>query len=657
MERIGQEDTLRFAILFGDNEAKNFTTNLKKMIELVMYQSHPRPMTVDEILTRIKVSYKMEFANKEIKVILTKNKKGTFYTKEDKFCLTPERYQHIARIYEEKSLSVHIQEFYKINNCQNIWTIEKVEELINRFIYNQFLSDYNTLATLIDPHNKIVSIDLTGESYSEEEKEILNDFINWDKNEKNNLLFELISSCLQFCMMTARKDNDLSKTLFNGKIFYMDSNIIFRLAGFNKSERKSAMENFIRKCKECGVELKYTNFTKAEIDETLENAVKGWEWEFKGEELLHPDAMKRIGIKNLDLYELFYDWTLDINNRYDDYKGFLKYLKRIVANLLAAFVKEDVESYNNLKDGEQFRHYQNELSVFLNQKERSKAKGQKALSVDVENYMYILSEIKQDSCDNLRDKKIFFISADHSYIDWTRTIMPGAIPTFFLPSMWYSLMLTYNGRATEDDYSTFCQFLKLRPIIHHDETAETRRKIGRHIMSLNESAKIKEEIIFDMDSRIEMLEADIDDDKIDAFVETSYRSITEKKVTEAVLEAQERSDRIIKDVELEASKSYNVGVAAGIAQAREEYAENRLINKAERNKKIKIVLGLFCVIIIVFVLTWLYKNREEAAKDMLEFLMNNFITACVTSILAIIGGVTALLLPTDIEKIKKKSRY
>jgi len=37
--------------------------------------------------------------------------------------------------------------------------------------------------------------------------------------------------------------------------------------------------------------------------------------------------------------------------------------------------------------------------------------------------------------------------------------------------------------------------------------------------------------------------------------------------------------------------------------------------------------------------------------------MNNFITACVTSILAIIGGVTALLLPTDIEKIKKKSRY
>jgi len=98
-------------------------------------------------------------------------------------------------------------------------------------------------------------------------------------------------------------------------------------------------------------------------------------------------------------------------------------------------------------------------------------------------------------------------------------------------------------------------------------------------------------------------------------------------------------------------------VVAGIAQASEEYAENRLMKIAERNKKIKIVLGLFCVIIILFLLACLYINREEAAKDVLEFLMNNFITTCVTSILAITGGVITLLLPTDIEKIKKKSRY
>ncbi len=43
----------------------------------------------------------------------------------------------------------------------------------------------------------------------------------------------------------------------------------------------------------------------------------------------------------------------------------------------------------------------------------------------------------------------FHISADHPFCKWAKQVRPGAIPEVILPSVWYSIILHYSGRATE----------------------------------------------------------------------------------------------------------------------------------------------------------------------------------------------------------------
>ena len=69
--------------------------------------------------------------------------------------------------------------------------------------------------------------------------------------------------------MTVKKDKTVFASIFKGKEFYLDANIIFRLAGFNKTERKDAVTAFLSKCRECGVKINYSNFTSEEMDPTL----------------------------------------------------------------------------------------------------------------------------------------------------------------------------------------------------------------------------------------------------------------------------------------------------------------------------------------------------------------------------------------------------
>ncbi|WP_417053822.1 hypothetical protein [Dysosmobacter sp.] len=98
-----------------------------------------------------------------------------------------------------------------------------------------------------------------------EEITTINEFITWDNSKKNSIIYRLIAICYEYCMLTIKKDNMLSAELFRGKRFYLDANIIFRMAGINNEERKTVTQNFVRHCQEASIELYCTTATLDEI--------------------------------------------------------------------------------------------------------------------------------------------------------------------------------------------------------------------------------------------------------------------------------------------------------------------------------------------------------------------------------------------------------
>lgn len=65
--------------------------------------------------------------------------------------------------------------------------------------------------------------------------------------------------------------------------------------------------------------------------------------------------------------------------------------------------------------------------------------------------MYVVGKNDKSGNDDFFGLNYFHISADHPFCKWAKDIRPGAIPEVILPSVWYSIILHYSGRATEDD--------------------------------------------------------------------------------------------------------------------------------------------------------------------------------------------------------------
>lgn len=75
-------------------------------------------------------------------------------------------------------------------------------------------------------------------------------------------------------MLTIKKDNILSAELFKGKRFYLDANIIFRMAGINNEERRTVTTAFVHHCQKAGIELYCTSATLDEVYRVITSQVE-----------------------------------------------------------------------------------------------------------------------------------------------------------------------------------------------------------------------------------------------------------------------------------------------------------------------------------------------------------------------------------------------
>lgn len=590
------DEILRFAMILSNGQAETFKRNLTKLIKYVLFEASPKAETESEIVTHIKRNFSINFTENEVRDVLIENHRGYFVKRKQErnpsvseYTIIPEEVEKIKKSVENNSLKTVINKFVENELKDENVSEENICDLLQKYFYNIFNRDVKTLLTMMN-HNEIPQKE-ENEEFSECEKTLINSFLAWDDTEKNKVVYDIVSSCFEFCMMTTKKDNSSFKHIFNGKVFYLDANIIIRLAGFHNDARKEVIESFIRKCNEAGISIKYTNFTKLEIDAVIETQINNIKQMTRGQKPIDYNALKLLtpAYDNLDFYLQYIEWIKETNNNYNNFTELKKYFLRKIQNVVEQFGFESFEKYAT--KGKVADNYFNiAVNSLIEYKKDNYANFNiESAKVDIENYLHIYDKDKDIKSNSFLEKKNYFITADHYLLNWARDRVPGVVPTVLLPSDWYSIILKYLGR-TDDDYKAFVQFLKL-PISGYDEKGENKEAILASVLNLNDSTEVKELVIYDINER---LQNGVRVEVVEDFVEESHRHVTKAEVDKAVKNIKEELETKIEEISATGQEARGIGYAEGKEKGIQEGQESvyREIAKKTANRNKKILNGL-----------------------------------------------------------------
>lgn len=653
-----KSDFIRLALVLSDNQSATFKRGLCNIVKLVLFESQGTFISANEIATEAKTRYSLEFTDAEVVEAIKSDRKGAFIVSVDnrltKYSLSPKESMKLQKIEDQPFIDDSVSRFMKTPFGQTCACSEKqLSNLIIKYMYEVFNNDIQTVLALMNYDGMVDMGHSRTDSFSNEEIEWINAFLNWEDKKKNKEVFELISACYEYCMITVKKDNRSFRSLLRGKRFFLDTNVIFRLTGLDTYERKTVIEAFVEKCVSCGVEVSYTNFTSKEIDDTIKYKVKRIKRLLSGRSPVSGSAMRQFhpDYEDIHFYEHYIQWIKQPGAIIGDYEGFAKHLRRLVYDSVSKMKNVHVESFNGRGKEKEFSEYCSDLLTY--KRNRNRDVNKLTVKPDVENYLFLQQQSRRERSNSFLDKNVYFISADHAYIDWTREKNPGAIPSFVLPSVWYSIMLRFSGRATADDYTAFCLFLNRRKSIAPESRKNMRKRHAalHAVFSVDEPVDIKEEILFDVSDRLKSPKTEIE--SIPDIVKESRSMVLERRVDAIRVEHNREKEQMSEDferiIEEKASTSFEEGKAVGRQENFEWFAHR----EAKRNRAIKVLgsaLLILALIIIAVIAIVRFKSGKGEVWEFLKFFNDNQV------VLAIISG-TYILIAVLIGVIAKNTRF
>ena len=655
----------RLAMALGASQASRFQTNLFKLIKLCLKDSYPNVITASELAETIKQNFSLTFSEDEIAESIQKNHRSVIINqKEDslynEYQLTLEEYQkEIAKDGCTVNIDNFISDFIEVRREKGEdLDFDETKKTIYDFLYFTFTSDAQTVLELIDKSRVAEKTEYSvDETFTPEQARTINNFLNWKNHKKNEFVLNMISSCFDYCMLTVKKDTTSFSDVFYGKQFFLDTNIIFRLAGFNKKERQRSIVSFIDKCKEANIAFCYTNHTKNELETSIDYHVDILSRILGGRSPISLKSINALSSRydNLSFYEEYCEWCKAPKNQVGDYESFKDYLKRKIRKLIYPFKPVEAENFETTES----KHFEQLTKSFHDYKqERYKNTYDGAIKVDVNNFLFLLKRNSAGNAMNFMDIKNYFISADHCLTEWAEKQRPGTVPVFVLPSVWYSILLKYQGR-TNEDYDAFCQFLNIRIAPERDFHFKEKETMLAYVIDLDEPREIREEVLYDIEKRLSSMgEAPIENPI--AFAEESHQSIVSQKENEARNSerklADEKYSKLMEDQKegfqaqnaKDKNESFKSGQLSGqkkqIYQQAKEYAKRNRIITNDLLWGTFIFLCFAALILIVHFFILPVSNCEEQ----LRWLNNrDVVTAIILAIIGAICGVVSLIIKVN----------
>ena len=627
---------LRLALMFGENKASTFNKNLEKMIALVLFDKYNTGLTITDIIADIRDKYALDFSDSEIiGTIHNKNQNRIIQINETRdevlkaYSITPEEYEKIRKKTDDSSIRKIVELFLKEHEELDI-SEKTFCDLLVKYLYDVFNSNAETIQALMNGEH--LGMKAANCDYSTDEKKILNAFIYWDNLDKNRCVYQLISCCFDYCMMTVRKDKTVYQTIFNQKKFYLDTNIVFRLMGLNNEKRKLVIDAFILKCKETGVEILYSNHTRSELNDTIRYYVGQIKALLADSAPLSVRAISCLDdrMSSSAFYEQYVEWTKDPVNRTSDYSSFERDLRMRTSKILSRFKQVTFDDYS----GRNKKEYAEQFESLKQYKiEHRRNTYDPSIKADINNYLYIQERNREKKGENFFATDHYLITADHAFSGWEREKRPGAIPTVVLPSVWYSIILQYAGRTTADDYSAFTRFLNFS--FSENEPADARKmEILKSVIALQEPVDMKETIIFDI---AEKLQHDYKDLNSEQIVETSHQYVINqilaeenekaKRETAAAVEAEkDKADAQVNALRNEKAyleQQLKESVEKTKAEQKQKYIDSETDRRTKRRLKIYIVVtgGLVIGFLALILITgkWVFSVNEVTEKVQIRY--------------------------------------
>ncbi len=443
MERNGLYRTL-----FLMDDTRNFTIDfyISEFVKVVLYKEGCFALSLKDIQEKITDLTSLEYTEEDILHSLSVWNKGEVDIENDLYVLSSLGMERISKRKKSNDLKIFVDLFLSENTNKYSISKKDLEELLEAFIYQRFNENLKEISDIL---NNCLTVDEFDKKYTDDEKTIINDFLKWNNDDKNECVYRLIAKAYDYCMINSKCQSQ--EMVFSNIHFYLDTNIIFRLMGINGLERESSVRSLIKKCRVAGIKLIVSNFVIDECEYTINSQLDLLIESTKMmNSLMPPSTMSFAEEKSIkiDFYRRYYDWV-KAGNKHLNYDGFKKCVIKEFKDLIESFEKDENNTSFKVVCSVDFNAFYD--SLYNSKMDRH------TTETDVNSVMLLLEKRK-----NAGDKNEYLIiSADQRLVYWARETFPGQKSYVDFPSAWLSIILKYIGRETNTDYKAFCQFIHL----------------------------------------------------------------------------------------------------------------------------------------------------------------------------------------------------
>ncbi len=602
---------MRLAMVLQNQAPTTLNKYICNLAETILLD-HVDGINLLDIVKGINEQFNLSFTLEEVGIALKRRANKRVYVYEGKYVLDDKvRIALTGKITPIERLNGFIAEFS--SGCECDCDTEALSKLIKRYFYYSFNSNIDNLLFLlnkVDAQNQNIVFEATNE-----EVVLLNKFLMWDNPEKNEFIYKLISTCYEYCMLTVKKDRIVSSELFKGKQFFLDANIIFRMAGINNEERRFATQAFVDHCRDVSIKLSCTSSTLDEIYRVLASQIDYLRGIVGTTMPVSCEVLAKLNpnLETNDFYCLYYDWCNLEGNKVGDFLSFHNKLLSMIQDVLVLLHIENSTSYKVSKNVNEFVAQVNELRDYKNTRKRWRITSSVSAETDVTNILDVI-QWRSGAGTSIWQTNDFIVSADQSLIAWAADVYPG-VPIVVLPSVWLSMILRFTGR-TDDDYKSFCLFLTQRQHIQPDETIDPTL-ILKGLKGKTNNKALKEQIIIEITQQKEQYmfgspaEYEISLERAFDKIMKGVYGHTEQKILDIRAEMKEQMEALTHSAREDAAERVKIEAAGEREKTVNILAKSAAQGKVRRWKGVSNLRWIFYLlgagIVTLGVITWLYE--------------------------------------------------
>ena len=628
--------------LFLIDDTRDFTNDfyIFELTKIILFEAGSYTLTLSQICEKMEELTKMNYTEDEVKYVISIYGSNIIECQNGEYGLTSNGDNIMKKRQRSMSIDPFVKEFIHISSNDYELSEKEAIELVYRFIYERFNENIAQISTIL---NCEIDIRIEDEKYSIDDNTFINDFLAWNNPDKSKLVFDMIAKAFDYCMINSKCDK---KTIdFSKFYFYIDTNIIFRLMGFNNEIREKTIKTFIDKCLSCGINIVISNFVYDECIFSIDAQIGALEAKTMSmNQLLSPQAMSFAEENSLfnGIYNIYFDWCR--TNKHKNYKGFKKFMHQRLDSIISRFtINKDNTSFEVTN------------SAFFTQLYESlyEAKLDKHVAKTDVNSIMLVQKLRKNNVDD----ELFLISADGVLISWVNTCHIAESGLVDYPSTWLAVLLKYTGREKDDDFSSFCHFIHLP--IQPDNPEDLRKKIEikAEIMTSDFEDSIKENMIEDIKNHYYTYR----ESSVSDIVHKAYAKTEDKIRQEAINNKIEQIDAENKktyDEQLEKNnnewnkkeenyknridETAKESFEKGKAQGEEDVLKSIAYKKAKRNRIIRKILSIICIVLfILFIGIMIITNLNKSPSNSFLTTLNNYkvIVESILLVFTVFSGI------------------